>query len=300
MNGSTRRKLSLYLNLIRLDRPIGWLLLIWPTLASLWMAAEGWPGWHLLTVFALGTVLMRSAGCCINDVADRNFDRYVKRTAGRPVTTGALAVREALLVGALLALMAFLLVLTTNELTVQLAIAALAIALVYPFSKRFISVPQAVLGIAFSFGIPMAFAATLDRETQHVRMTLAAIPDVAWVLMASNLFYVLAYDTVYAMVDRDDDIHVGIQTSALTLGRFDVQSVMAFYGIYLLGWTLIGLHLGMGNYFRLGAAIAALQIAWQNLLVRTRTREDCFKAFRMSHWIGFSVFLGTAVDLALR
>ena len=201
-------RLDLYLQLIRWDRPAGWLLLLWPTLSALWLAAGGFPGWHLVAVFTLGTILMRSAGCCINDVADQEFDRHVKRTAQRPVTRGAVSSREALAVGAVLALAAFLLVLTTNTVTVGWSFAALAVTLAYPYAKRFVSMPQAVLGVAFSFGIPMAFAAV------H-----AQIPAAAWILLAGNLFWVLAYDTQYAMVDRDDDLRIGMKTSAITLGR---------------------------------------------------------------------------------
>jgi 4-hydroxybenzoate polyprenyltransferase len=221
-----RNKLALYLDLIRWNRPAGWLLLLWPSLGALWIAAGGFPGWHLLVVFVLGTILMRSAGCCVNDVADREFDKHVKRTAQRPVTSGRVSPREALVVGAVLALAAFGLVLTTNALTVQMSFAALAITLIYPYAKRFVSMPQAVLGVAFSFGVPMAFAAVQ-----------AQVPALAWVLLVGNLFWVLAYDTEYAMVDRDDDIRIGMRTSAITLGRADVPAVTAFYLLYLAIWT---------------------------------------------------------------
>ena len=224
-------RLPLYLDLIRWNRPAGWLLLLWPTLASLWIAADGFPGWHLLAVFIFGTVLMRSAGCCINDVADRNFDRHVARTAQRPVTSGALPAREALAVGAVLALVAFALVLTTNAPTVALSFVALAITLAYPYAKRFVSMPQAVLGVAFSFGIPMAFAAVQGGNEMSLDALRAALPWPAWPLLAGNLFWVLAYDTEYAMVDRDDDLKIGMKTSAITLGRFDVAAVMAFYAL---------------------------------------------------------------------
>ena len=213
-------KFKLYLQLIRWDRPAGWLLLLWPTLSALWVAAHGFPGWHLLAVFTLGTILMRSAGCCVNDVADRDFDKHVKRTAGRPVTRGAVSVKEALVLGAMLALLAFGLVLTTNAVTVAWSFAALAIAIVYPYAKRILAMPQAVLGVAFSFGIPMAFAAVQSK-----------VPLLAWVLLLGNLFWVLAYDTEYAMVDRDDDLKIGMKTSAITLGRLDVPVILACYGI---------------------------------------------------------------------
>ena len=225
---ATPSRLALYLNLIRWDRPAGWLLLLWPTLSALWIAADGFPGWHLLVVFTLGTILMRSAGCCVNDVADREFDLHVKRTAQRPVTSGAVSVREALTLGAVLALIAFALVLTTNPPTIVLSFAALAVTLIYPYTKRFVSMPQAVLGIAFSFGIPMAFAAVQGGVDWRLTAVGAAVPPHAWWLLAGNLFWVLAFDTEYAMVDREDDLKIGIRTSAITLGRFDVAGVMLF------------------------------------------------------------------------
>ena len=295
-----RQRLALYLDLIRWNRPAGWLLLLWPTLSSLWIAADGFPGWHLLLVFVLGTVLMRSAGCCINDVADRNFDRHVARTAQRPVTSGALPAREALAVGAVLALVAFALVLTTNAPTVALSFVALAITLAYPYAKRFLSMPQAVLGVAFSFGIPMAFAAVQGGNEMSLDALRAALPWPAWPLLAGNLFWVLAYDTEYAMVDRDDDLKLGMKTSAITLGRFDVAAVMAFYALYLLAWAGIGRMIGLGPWFLAGIAVAAAQALWHFTLIRGRTRDGCFKAFRLNHWLGFAVFAGTALDLAWR
>ncbi len=293
-------RLALYLDLIRWNRPAGWLLLLWPTLSALWIAADGFPGWHLLLVFVLGTVLMRSAGCCANDVADREFDRHVKRTAQRPVTRGALSVRQALGLGALLALLAFALVLSTNPATLTLSFAALAIALAYPYAKRLVAMPQAVLGLAFSFGIPMAFAAVLGGRDWGYGAVASAVPPQAWWLLAGNLFWVLAYDTEYAMVDRDDDIRIGIQTSALTLGRWDVAAVMAFYAVYLGSWAVLGLSLGLGRVFLLGIAAATLQALWHWTLIRSRSRDGCFKAFRQNHWLGFAVFLGVAADLAWR
>jgi len=284
-----RTRFGLYLDLIRWNRPAGWLLLLWPTLGALWVAAGGFPGWHLVAVFTLGTVLMRSAGCCVNDVADREFDKPVKRTANRPVTSGAVSVKQALALGAALALIAFGLVLTTNAPTILLSFAALLVALIYPYAKRLVSMPQAVLGVAFSFGIPMAFAAVQG-----------AVPALAWWLLAGNLFWVLAYDTEYAMVDRDDDIRIGIKTSALTLGAFDVAGVMAFYLIYLASWTALGLRLGLGLVFLLGIAAAAAQVVWHYTLIKDRSRDGCFKAFRQNHWLGFAVFAGTVIDLALR
>ena len=293
-------RVALYLQLIRWDRPAGWLLLLWPTLSALWIAADGFPGWHLLTVFTLGTVLMRSAGCCVNDVADREFDRHVKRTANRPVTSGALPVREALGLGAVLAVAAFLLVLSTNPPTIWLSFAALAIAVLYPYAKRHVAMPQAVLGLAFSFGIPMAFAAVLGGREGALSAITAAVPAHAWWLLLSNLCWVLAYDTEYAMVDRDDDIHIGIQTSALTLGRFDVAAVMGFYAAYLLSWAGLGHALGLGWVFLSGVAAAALQAGWHFTLIRSRSRDGCFKAFRLNHWLGAAVFAGVVLDLAMR
>jgi 4-hydroxybenzoate polyprenyltransferase len=283
------RRLALYLDLIRWNRPAGWLLLLWPTLGALWFAAGGWPGWHLVVVFTLGTFLMRSAGCCINDVADRDFDRHVKRTAQRPVTSGAISVKEALGLGAVLALVAFALVLTTNRLTVLWSFAALAITLAYPFAKRFVSIPQAVLGIAFSFGIPMAFTA--------VQSTVPVL--VAW-LLVGNLFWVLAYDTEYAMVDRDDDLKIGMKTSAITFGRFDVAAVMASYAIFLAIWGWAGVAHGLGLLFYAGVALAAAQAVWHWRLIKERTRDGCFKAFRLNHWLGFTVFAGIVAGYAVR
>jgi 4-hydroxybenzoate polyprenyltransferase len=282
-----KNKLALYLDLIRWNRPAGWLLLLWPSLGALWIAAGGFPGWHLLVVFVLGTILMRSAGCCVNDVADREFDKHVKRTAQRPVTSGQVSPREALVVGAVLALAAFGLVLTTNALTVQMSFAALAITLIYPYAKRFVSMPQAVLGVAFSFGVPMAFAAVQ-----------AQVPLLAWVLLVGNLFWVLAYDTEYAMVDRDDDIRIGMRTSAITLGRADVPAVTAFYLLYLAIWT-VALWTRV-NAWVWGAMllVALAQVAWHFQLIKDRSRDGCFKAFRLNHWLGFTVFVGVVVGIA--
>ncbi len=282
-------RLALYLSLIRWDRPAGSYLLLWPTLSALWLAAQGFPGWHLLAVFVVGTFLMRSAGCAVNDVADRDFDRHVKRTAHRPVTSGALSVREALLFGALLAAVAFALVLSTNLATVLWSFAALAVTIFYPFTKRFFSMPQAVLGVAFSFGIPMAFSAVTG-----------AVPALAWWLLLGNLFWVLAYDTEYAMVDRDDDLKIGIRTSAITLGRFDVIGVMAFYAAFVAIWAWLGAGLGLGWPYFAGLAVAGAIALWHYTLIRTRTRDGCFRAFRLNHWVGFAVFAGVVLDFALR
>ena len=284
-----RTRLALYLDLIRWNRPAGSYLLLWPTLSALWIAADGWPGWHLLAVFVVGTFLMRSAGCALNDVADRDFDKHVKRTAQRPVTSGAIGVRSALLFGAVLALAAFALVLTTNAATIAWSVAALAVSVAYPFTKRFFSMPQAVLGVAFSFGIPMAFAAVQG-----------AVTALAWILLVGNLFWVLAYDTEYAMVDRDDDLKIGIQTSAITLGRFDVAGVMAFYAAFIAIWGVLGVRLGFGAAYLAGLLAAAAIALWHYTLIRDRSREGCFRAFRLNHWVGFVVFAGVVADHALR
>jgi 4-hydroxybenzoate polyprenyltransferase len=274
-----KNKLSLFLDLIRWNRPAGWLLLLWPTLSALWLAAGGFPGWHLIAVFTLGTILMRSAGCCVNDVADRNFDKHVQRTAQRPVTSGAVSVRQALTLGGALAMLAFALVLTTNTQTVAWSFAALFVTLLYPFAKRFVSMPQAVLGVAFSFGIPMAFAAVQG-----------SVPATAGYLVLGNLFWVLAYDTEYAMVDRIDDLRIGLKTSAITLGRWDVPFVMAFYALYLVLWGWVLAQQLELLWWCLGLTVAAAQVVWHGVLIRTRTREGCFKAFRVNHWVGFALF----------
>jgi 4-hydroxybenzoate polyprenyltransferase len=283
-----REKISLYLDLIRWNRPAGWLLLLWPTLSALWIAADGFPGWHLVGVFTLGTILMRSAGCCLNDVADRDFDKHVKRTAERPVTSGRIRVKEALMLGAVLALMAFGLVLTlrpeTRSETIAWSFAAMAVAIAYPFAKRYVAMPQAVLGVAFSFGIPMAFAAVT-----------AEVPWQAWALLVGNLFWVLAYDTEYAMVDRDDDLKIGMKTSAITLGEWDVLAIMGFYAAFVGVWAWV-LDAPAKPLLMLGLAAAALQAAWHFVLIKDRTREGCFKAFRLNHWVGFAAFAGVALS----
>ena len=275
----------LYLELIRWDRPAGWLLLLWPTLSALWVASGGFPGWHLLLVFSLGTFLMRSAGCCINDVADRDFDRHVKRTAQRPVTSGKLSVRHALGLGAALTLLAFGLVLTTNAVTIGWSFAALAVTLAYPFAKRFVAMPQAVLGVAFSFGIPMAFAAVAGQ-----------VPMLAWWLLLGNLFWVIAYDTEYAMVDRDDDLRIGMKTSAITLGRFDVAAVLLSYLIYLFIWAVALMKQAPSAIYLIAIFVALLQALWHGWLISKRERDSCFEAFRLNHWLGFTVFAGVALS----
>ena len=279
-----REKISLYLDLIRWNRPAGWLLLLWPTLSALWVASGGFPGWHLLAVFTLGTVLMRSAGCCLNDVADRDFDKHVKRTAERPVTSGRIGVKEALLLGAVLALIAFILVLTLRTETIAWSFVAMAVAVAYPYAKRFVAMPQAVLGVAFSFGIPMAFAAVTGE-----------VPSIAWALLLGNLFWVLAYDTEYAMVDRDDDLRIGMKTSAITLGQWDVAAVMFFYAAFVGVWGVV-LDAPDKPLLLAGLVAAAIQAAWHFWLIKDRSRDGCFKAFRLNHWVGFAAFVGVALS----
>ena len=284
-----RSRLSLYLDLIRFNRPAGWLVLVWPTLVALWVASNGFPGWHLFIVFVLGTVLMRSAGCTINDIADRDFDRHVKRTTNRPITSGQVSVKEAAMVGLVLTLISFGLVLSTRWEAVAWSVPAVLFTILYPFTKRFFAMPQAFLGIAFNFGIVIAFAAV----TGEVNAT-------AWTLWLANMFLVLAYDTEYAMVDRDDDLKIGMKTSAITLGRFDVAGVMAFFALCwgLTAWVLAPHQLGWP--FWLGMAVAAAQIVWHYTLIRNRTREGCFVAFSKSHWIGASIFAGVVLGFAFR
>ena len=283
------QRLRLYLDLIRWDRPAGWLLLLWPTLSALWLAAGGFPGWHLLLVFVLGTVLMRSAGCCINDVADREFDRHVQRTAQRPVTSGQIAPGEALLVGAVLALIALFLVLTTNTAAVLWSCAAFVVAVAYPYAKRFVSMPQAVLGLAFGFGIPVAYAAVQG----HVPL------QAAW-LMLGNAFWVLAYDTEYAMVDREDDLRIGIKTSAITLGQWDVVAVVGFYILFLGIWAWQLSQKLDQAVLMVAILLCCAQIVWHTMLIRKRTRDGCFKAFRLNHWLGFVLFFSIVFSLDVR
>ena len=282
-------RLDAYERLIRLDKPIGALLLLWPTLWALWFAAGGVPGIWILWIFILGTLLMRSAGCAVNDFADRNYDPQVARTRERPLAAGAIRPWEALAVAAALALAAFALVWRLNTLTIQLSAAALAIAIVYPFTKRFFAMPQAFLGVAFSAGIPMAFAAIQGR-----------VPPLAWALVAANLFWVIAYDTEYAMVDRDDDRRIGIRTSALLFGRFDVAAVMACHAAFLAILIAIGWWQRLGIAYHLGILVAAVLVAWQSLMIRGRTREGCFRAFLHNNWVGAAVFAGVAADFLLR
>ncbi|MES2127415.1 MAG: 4-hydroxybenzoate octaprenyltransferase [Pseudomonadota bacterium] len=281
-------KLALYYRLVRLDKPIGILLLLWPTLAALWFASNGKPDWSIVAIFTLGTVLMRSAGCAINDFADRDIDKHVKRTAERPLTSGKIAAWEALMVAAVLAMLAFLLVLPLNTLTRELSVAALLIAGSYPYFKRFFAIPQAYLGIAFGFGIPMAFAAVQN-----------SVPALAWWLLLANVFWAVAYDTEYAMVDRDDDVKIGIRTSAITFGRFDVVAVMLCYGAALAIVLACGWEFGRRSWFAAGIASAAGIALYHYQLIRERDRMRCFAAFRHNNWLGAAVFAGIALDYAL-
>jgi 4-hydroxybenzoate polyprenyltransferase len=278
-------RLRLYAKLVRLDKPIGILLLLWPTLWALWIAADGRPSWYVLAVFVVGTVLMRSAGCAINDWADRDFDHHVARTAERPLTSGRIAGWEALAVAAVLALLALLLILPLNGLTLALSVVAAFVAASYPFTKRFFALPQAYLGIAFGFGIPMAFAAVMGH-----------VPMVGWVLLAANVFWALAYDTEYAMVDRDDDLRIGIRTAAITFGRFDVFAVMACYAATIALLFVAGRMAGLGWSWNAGLLVAAGIAAYHHTLIRTRTRAGCFKAFLHNNWFGAAVFAGLVVD----
>ncbi|GAB6847726.1 4-hydroxybenzoate octaprenyltransferase [Paraburkholderia kururiensis] len=280
-------RLPLYLRLVRMDKPIGSLLLLWPTLNALWIASNGHPPLQLLAIFVVGTVLMRSAGCAINDYADRDFDRYVKRTAERPITSGKIKAWEAVALAVGLSLIAFLLILPLNALTKELSVVALFVAGSYPFTKRFFAIPQAYLGIAFGFGIPMAFAALQDH-----------VPVLAWVMLAANVFWSVAYDTEYAMVDRDDDIKIGIRTSALTFGRFDVLAIMLCYAATLGIYVGVGVVLGFGLLYWLGWAAAAGCAVYHYTLIRNRERMPCFAAFRHNNWLGGALFAGIAAHYA--
>lgn len=281
-------RLTAYAYLIRLDKPIGTLLLLWPTLWALWLASSGTPNLSILIIFTVGTFLMRSAGCAINDYADRDFDRHVLRTQARPVTSGKISGKEAIGVAALLALLAFLLIQPLNGFTKQLSVLALLVAFVYPFTKRFFAMPQAVLGIAFGFGIPMAYAAILD-----------FIPFEAWVLFIGNIFWAIAYDTAYAMVDRDDDIRLGLKTSAITFGRYDVLAIGLSYVILLISQLWVANIAGLSNYFLVGWFAALACAIYHMKLVSSRKREDCFLAFRHNNWLGGFLFLGIVLGLSL-
>ena len=282
-------KLALYFRLIRLDKPIGTVLLLWPTLCALWLAQQGVPDWRLLLIFTLGTFLMRSAGCAINDYADQDIDKFVKRTADRPITSGRISGKEALAVAGVLTVLAFCLILPLNALTKQLSVAAVIIAGTYPYFKRFFAIPQAYLGIAFGFGIPMGFAAITD-----------SVPVVAWLLLLGNVFWAVAYDTEYAMVDRDDDLKIGIKTSAITFGRYDVAIIMLCYAAFLLLWLVCGWHLGLRYWYVAGLLVAAGCAVYHYTLIRARERMPCFAAFRHNNWLGAAVFAGVVLDFAFR
>ncbi|TVT45282.1 MAG: 4-hydroxybenzoate octaprenyltransferase [Denitromonas halophila] len=278
-------RLRIYERLMRLDKPIGILLLMWPTLWGVWFAGMGHPSAFIVWIFVLGTVLMRSAGCVINDYADRNFDGHVERTRHRPLPTGEVKPAEALALAAVLAVLAFLLILPLHPLVRWLSIPAVFLAGSYPFTKRFLSIPQAYLGVAFGFGIPMAFAAIQF-----------AVPVEAWVLLIANVFWAIAYDTEYAMVDRPDDLKIGIKTSAITFGRFDVAAVMVCYALFLALMAWVGMELGRGVFYMLGLLVAAAIMVYHFALIRGRERDRCFRAFLHNNWVGLAVFVGLVLD----
>ncbi len=282
-------RLHLYIQLTRLNRPIGILLLLWPTQWGVWIAGDGHPAWHIVFIFTLGTVLMRSSGCAINDYADRHIDKHVERTQHRPLTSGKVSERETLWLAIVLALLAFLLILPLNPLTWVLAFPAAFLAASYPFTKRFFAIPQAYLGIAFGFGIPMAFAAQLGH-----------VPAVAWVLLLANVFWAIAYDTEYAMVDRDDDIHLDIHSSALLFGRYDVAAVLACYTVTLALLAIAGLIAGSGIIYFAGLITAEGIALHHYKLIKDRSREKCFAAFLHNNWFGAAVFAGVVVDYWVR
>ncbi|HEU4623110.1 MAG TPA: 4-hydroxybenzoate octaprenyltransferase [Burkholderiaceae bacterium] len=282
-----KNRLRLYARLIRLDKPIGTLLLLWPTCWALWFAANGVPPWHVLAIFVVGTFLMRSAGCAVNDVADRRFDRHVARTRERPVTSGALPAREAMLVAVVLTLVAGALILPLNYLVWALSVVAVLIAATYPLFKRFFAIPQAYLGVAFSLGIPMAFAAVRGE-----------LPPIVWLMLLANLSWVVAYDTEYALVDIADDLKIGIKTSAITFGRYAVPAIALCYAgfIGLMAWLGVITQRGLAYY--LGLVAASLIALTHVRAIRGRDPAACFAAFRGNHWLGFVVFLGTVIDFA--
>ena len=282
-------RLSHYEKLMRLDKPIGILLLLWPTLWGQWLASNGDPDWLILWIFVMGVVLMRSAGCVINDYADRDFDPHVARTRERPLAAGKVSAREALLLAAGLSLLAFLLILPLNALVLKLSVVALFLAASYPFTKRFFAIPQAYLGIAFGFGIPMSYAALWGE-----------VPSEAWVLLAANIFWAIAYDTQYAMVDREDDLKIGIKTSAITFGRYDLVAIAVCYAatLGLLGW--VGVQREMGWAYTGGLAVAAAIAAYHMKLIRQRDPQQCFRAFLHNTWFGAAVFGGIVLHFLLR
>ena len=285
-----RERLDLYERLMRLDKPIGILLLLWPTLWALWLSAYGRPDWRVVWIFVLGTVLMRSAGCVINDLADRHIDPHVARTKDRPLAAGKVSKKEAVMLFLLLSLCAFCLILPLQNLKViGLSVVALFLAATYPLTKRFFAIPQAYLGIAFGFGIPMAYAAHLD-----------TVPRVAWCLLLANVFWAIAYDTEYAMFDREDDLKIGIKTSAITFGRFDIAAVMLCYALTLGLLVWVGSVLHLGRYYHIGLGVAGVLAAYHFLLIRQRDPARCFKAFMHNNWLGASIFAGIVLDYLLR
>ena len=275
------KKLDAYERLMRLDKPIGILLLLWPTLWALWIASRGMPDWITLLIFVTGTVLTRSAGCVMNDIADRKFDGQVERTKNRPLATSEVSVKEAWLLAGGLCLLAFCLVAQFNKTTILLSFAALFLAATYPFTKRFLAIPQAYLGVAFGFGIPMAFAAVND-----------TIPPLAWVLLAGNVCWAIAYDTEYAMVDRDDDVKIGINSSAIFFGKYDVIAVMVCYAFMLALLVYVGKFMGFGKFYFTSLAAALGLVLWQYNLIKKRVKADCFNAFLANNWIGLVIFIG--------
>jgi 4-hydroxybenzoate polyprenyltransferase len=284
-----KERLNLYEKLMRLDKPIGILLLLWPTLWGLWFSALGHPNWMVVWIFVLGTVLMRSAGCVMNDFADRNFDPHVERTKNRPMAAGKVSTREAMVLFVVLVLCAFVMILPLKSwLVVGLSVPALFLAASYPFTKRFLAIPQAYLGVAFGFGIPMAYAANLGE-----------VPAEAWLLLLANVFWAIAYDTEYAMVDREDDLKIGIKTSAITFGRFDVVAVMACYAITLVLLAWIGRGLMMGPVYYIGLCVAAAIALYHFTLIKNREPAKCFKAFLHNNWFGLAVFGGITIDFLL-
>ena len=286
---SFKERLDAYEKLMRLDKPIGTLLLLWPALWGLWFASPIYQRFEIVLIFVVGTVLMRSAGCVMNDYADRDIDPYVKRTAGRPLAMRRVAPKEALLLAAVLALIAFGLVLFLNKLTILLSVVALLLAISYPFTKRFFPLPQAYLGIAFGFSIPMAFAAYQNH-----------VPPLAWILLAANIFWAIAYDTEYAMVDRDDDMKLNLKSSALLFGVYDVAIVMLCHGLFIAIMAGVGVWLRLGVIYFAGLALAGAFVAWQFKLIKHRDRDACFKAFMNNNWMGAAIFAGLAADYAWR
>ncbi|TCV84126.1 4-hydroxybenzoate octaprenyltransferase [Sulfurirhabdus autotrophica] len=278
-------RITLYEKLMRLDKPIGILLLLWPTLWATWIASAGHPNWIILWIFVMGTVLMRSAGCVINDYADADFDPYVERTKNRPLAAGKISKKEALILAAGLSFFAFLLILRLNKLTIMLSFVALFLAASYPFTKRFLAIPQAYLGIAFGFSIPMAFAAHMD-----------TVPAFAWAMLVANLFWAVAYDTQYAMVDREDDLKIGLKSSAITFGRFDVAAIMIAYACMLAILTAVGVHLRMGWLYYGGLLAASGIMGYHYQLIKHRDRDKCFKAFLHNNWVGGVIFAGIVLD----